>query len=62
MSLTESKTINKAIRASEREFEGCVVVVFQKENGDFLFCLESEFCFDDENIRGKYLNGKLCPV
>lgn len=59
---TEFEAINKALRLSKKQYQNEVVVVYQKANGKYDACPESEYTGDDENICGKYLNGGLAPA
>jgi hypothetical protein len=61
MGLTEFQIINKVVKLSKTELKDIPIVIFQRDNGDFSWCIESEYIFDESKIAGRYLNGGLAP-
>jgi hypothetical protein len=59
---TEFQAINKAVKMSKNDYcKDLVFVVFQKEDNDFSWCLESEYMGDEDKIIERYLNGSIVP-
>lgn len=54
--------ILKAIDLSKKEFQNEVVIVFQKDSGDYDACLESCYTGDDDKIFDRFLNGNHVPA
>jgi hypothetical protein len=48
----------KASSMSKRVFVDEVVVVYKKKDGEYAWCVESEFLADEKDIIEKFLNGK----
>ena len=52
-----SKKISKI--SKDDSYRDLTIVIFQREDGEYSWCLEANYFGKEENIRGKYLNGGL---
>jgi hypothetical protein len=59
---TKFQVISRAIKASKKDYcKDLVIVVFQRENGDYSWALEVAYTGDEDKIIGRYLNGSIVP-
>ena len=60
--VTEFEAIQKVVRISTKEYPDEILIVYEKEDGTYDFCLECEYLGADESVRGHYINGHMTPI
>lgn len=55
--VTKSTVVKSVIKVSKVEYPDEVIVIFKKDNGDYSWCLESNYYGDESKILERYLNG-----
>ena len=60
--VTEFEAINKAVKLSKEKYPDEIVLVFQRADGQYDYCLDANYDGEENTICGQYLNGHLAPT
>lgn len=57
--VTQFQAIQKALNLSTKMFPNEIIVVFQKIDGSYDACVESEYLGDEDKIFDRYMDGHI---